>query len=74
MYSVDFGSPPVTQQHECEANQEGDWIVFRCPICKDYERRINWRTGEMKAKNKSSFISHSGQHCPTIYREMANKN
>ena len=73
MYNVDFGTPAGPQQHVCDANQEGDWIVFRCPLCKDYERRINWRTGEMEAKNQSAFVSHSGKHCPSVFKEMANQ-
>lgn len=33
--------------HKCYSETEGDWIVFRCPVCEDYERRINIKTGEM---------------------------
>jgi hypothetical protein len=67
----EFSFPPSldTEDHECEAHREGDWIVFRCPDCLDYERRFNWRTGEMKVKNASFYINHRGEHVPseTLY-------
>ena len=36
--------------HKCFSEKEGDWIVFRCPICTDYERRIHTKTGEMRTE------------------------
>ncbi|HFA48865.1 MAG TPA: hypothetical protein ENJ95_07600 [Bacteroidetes bacterium] len=36
--------------HKCYSEQEGDWVVFRCPLCPDYERRIHSKTGEMKTE------------------------
>ena len=49
-------------QHECDSVTEGDWIIFRCSICEDYERRINTVTGETKVKNGSSSVRHTGFH------------
>ena len=50
--------------HNCNSSTEGDWVVFRCPICKSYERRINMLTGETRVKNIISVVSHSGLHIP----------
>jgi hypothetical protein len=49
-------------QHECDSVTEGDWVIFRCPICRDYERKINAVTGEMMVKNASTTFRHSGLH------------
>jgi len=62
-------------QHECDSVKDGDWIVFRCSICPDYERRINTVTGETKVKNGNSTVHHSGRHMyssPGDYRALMN--
>jgi hypothetical protein len=38
------------ESHECTSSIEGEWIVFRCPVCEDFERRIHLRTKKMKSK------------------------
>ncbi len=72
MHDVDFGSPAGSQQHECEAYDDGDWIVFRCPICKDYERRINKLTGKMRVSNANAHIRHAGFNRPNPQIEKWN--
>jgi hypothetical protein len=62
MHEIDFSPKPGYNNHECDAVTEGDWVVFRCPMCQDYERRINVVTGETRVKNPSSSVSHSGRH------------
>ena len=52
------------EQHACIGYQEGDWIIFTCPICKDYERRVNWKTNEIKVKKGDSKFRHFGSHAP----------
>ena len=64
MQSIDFGKSQSNPAHECDSYQHGDWIVFRCPSCPDYERRLNWRTGEIKVKNSQPGIMHTGTHVP----------
>jgi len=66
---LNFNSPPETDVHTCRAYRNGDWIVFLCDECSDYERRINWRTGEMKVKNARADVSHTGFYAPEEYRE-----
>ncbi len=47
--------------HKCYGEMEGDWVVFRCPVCEDYERRVNFKTGEMKSHyNEDNLIPHHG--------------
>lgn len=48
------------EKHECTVNREGDWVVFRCPICQDYERRIHLVTGKMVSNKTLNPINHSG--------------
>lgn len=72
MYEIEIRSSKGPRDHECNASKEGDWDVFRCPICKDYERRINRRTGEMKVSNPSALIRHSGFNLPNPQIEKWN--
>jgi hypothetical protein len=62
MQEISFGSSNNVTRHECEAQRDGEWLIFRCPICPDYERRMNWRTGETFARQPYPEIQHSGFH------------
>ena len=46
--------------HICEASSSGEWIVFTCPVCPGYERRVNKKTGEMETKGTAGnpFTHH----------------
>ena len=67
MITWDFSKPdPNVETHHCHSRLEGDWIVFTCTKCKDYERRYNFKTKEMKVKNSSLHINHQGQYVPPI--------
>jgi len=48
------------ETHHCTSHREGDWIVWRCPQCDRYERRLNARTGEMKTTRGGSEARHTG--------------
>jgi hypothetical protein len=40
---------------------EGQWIVFTCPVCDDYERRIHSVTKETRVKrNPDNPYNHGG--------------
>jgi hypothetical protein len=54
--------PAQQEVHHCISHQEGEWIIFHCPVCKDYERRVNWRTKEVKVRRGSSTAAHDGSH------------
>ena len=55
--------------HICETYRVGDWIVFTCPKCPQYERRVNWRTREMKTRigEGNEHIKHAGSYFPKEY-------
>ncbi len=59
-------APAMT--HECVGFREGDWMIFKCPVCGDYERRMNWRTGQMTTKcDPENPFQHTGMVVPTRY-------
>jgi hypothetical protein len=64
MLEANFGNSEDGNHHQCESYRDEDWVVFRCPICLDYERRINPGTGEKTTKNVRPDIHHSGSHIP----------
>jgi len=64
MQEVAFGPTSGPDHHECTSTRSGDWIVFRCPRCPDYERRLNWRTGATHALNVRPELRHFGHHVP----------
>lgn len=74
MNEVSFSPPFGSVEHECESFSAGDWIIFRCPICKDYFRSINLLTGEMKVGGSKDLISHSGKHCSPQFAEAVIKD
>jgi hypothetical protein len=47
--------------HVCTCYIEGEWAVFRCPYCPEYERRINMQTGEMQVRGLSAVVAHLGR-------------
>ncbi|MCB9283595.1 MAG: hypothetical protein H6563_05920 [Lewinellaceae bacterium] len=53
------------EMHVCESRREGEWIIFTCPHCEEYENRINLQTKERKCrKAKDPFIFHRGSFLP----------
>lgn len=68
MLNVGCSTTASSELHECEATQEGNWVIFRCPICGDYERRINCDTGEMKVKTSNPYIRHTGHNFTQLYQ------
>jgi hypothetical protein len=57
--TINFSDNP--KSHRCVGEIEGDEIIFRCPACLDYERRINLKTGEMKNMTpETNTIPHHG--------------
>lgn len=67
---IKFNNFSDAEQHECESHRDGDWIIFRCPVCQEYERRINWRTGDTKVKDSDPNINHSGSYFPHELTEV----
>lgn len=69
LIDIDFNRTPDLEHHQCSATRDGEWIIFHCPKCRDYERRLNWRTGETKARNVRATIDHSGRYFPREFKE-----
>lgn len=57
---IEFPSLSESNCHECDATCLGDWIVYRCSQCDDYERWYNSQTGKMKTKGLKAHIHHWG--------------
>ncbi|MBI1225294.1 MAG: hypothetical protein GC192_08665 [Bacteroidetes bacterium] len=53
-----------TVEHQCIGHKEGDWVIFICPVCRDYQRHINCVTKEVKVQKGSSNAVHVGSHAP----------
>ena len=49
-----------TQKHHCYTEQKGNWVIFRCKECPQYERRMNLITGRWISINTNSEVTHSG--------------
>lgn len=45
--------------HQCTSFRQGDTIVWKCPFCIGYERRLNLVTGEMFVIGKTDY-QHTG--------------
>ncbi|NUO78866.1 hypothetical protein HUU05_02235 [candidate division KSB1 bacterium] len=56
--------------HQCQGFRDGDWIIFRCEHCPDYERRMNWRTGAVQSRHAKAEIQHHGFYVPSQYQDL----
>jgi len=56
--SIEFN---IQDTHHCTSHIDGDWVVWRCPHCLGYERRLNLLTGKMAVKGKTDF-QHQGSN------------
>lgn len=51
--------------HTCESRREGAWVIFTCPVCAEFERRINMETGELRTIPAADpCILHHGSFMP----------
>jgi hypothetical protein len=50
----------MKQYHKCNYQILGDWEIYTCPLCPDYEIKINLKTNELKRKNIKMDINHCG--------------
>lgn len=57
---VNTGNPI---DHQCHAAQVGDEVIFTCPLCPDYEHRVNLKTGKMESFGTADNpFTHNGSH------------
>ena len=60
---LDFQPGGKAGKHECKAEVQGDWVVFRCPHCPDFERKIHRQTGEMLTqRDPNNMVGHYGTY------------
>lgn len=69
---IDFKDLPK-DVHHCTSFNSGDWIIWKCPLCQGYERKLNWKTGEMQVKGKTKF-QHTGSNEGKENLESLTKN
>lgn len=56
---------PEREYHTCQSRREGDWIVFTCSQCNEYEQRINFKTQERISRPVDDpTIFHQGSFVP----------
>lgn len=62
---------PERAYHTCESRREGDWIIFTCPHCSEYENRFNIRTEErISHPAYDSSIFHQGSFVPVGLEQL----
>jgi len=45
--------------HRCESHREGEWIIYTCQDCPNYERRVQPSTGLVQVKGATNYaIDH----------------
>lgn len=62
------------ETHHCTSHREGEWVVWRCPLCDRYERRFNAKTGEMKINRGGSEARHTGTSTQMQNMQALTKN
>ncbi|MEL6845823.1 MAG: hypothetical protein AAFP02_21665, partial [Bacteroidota bacterium] len=64
--SIEFDSSADPQfTHRCQSKRQGDWLIFSCPKCPGFERRLNWKTGETKVtEGPDPQVRHRGSFIP----------
>lgn len=55
---IEFSDLPANS-HRCIGEIVGDWIVFTCPLCAGYERRLHRVTNVMVTRGQTEF-NHYG--------------
>jgi hypothetical protein len=62
-------------RHTCLGRQEGEWVVFTCPECKGFERRINFHTGKMTTRQgENPEVLHVGDFQPAEWDMDSRQN
>ncbi len=62
---------PDIVRHDCTTERRGDWVIFRCPDCPDFERRFNYMTGQLsESPSIAPHIQHDGTYFPAGLRGL----
>ena len=71
-FGHDYSDP---NRHRCDSKMEGDWVIFTCPICHQYEKKFNLKTDELKVKGNEDFsVFHDGNYFPPEMIDMPERN
>lgn len=57
---INFINEENNNIHFCTSFQKENIIVWKCPICPNYERTYNLISGKMTVKGKIDEIQHQG--------------
>ena len=61
MLNIEFSAKE--DAHTCEVSVEEQWIVFTCPQCQNYRRKMHQETGEMVVEKPGDpQITHRGMY------------
>lgn len=56
-------------RHQCHSHREGEWLVYTCKECPTYERRFNFKTGEMTIRpGENPHVLHQGNFQPEVFQ------
>jgi len=71
---VQFNVTDTYNHHKCYSEKEGDWLVYRCFLCDDFERRYHTRTRTWKHKQHpdNPALHHGMWQSPAL--AIADKN
>lgn len=70
MLSIDFSAEK--DAHICEVTHEDQWIIFTCPHCENYRRKMHLETGEMIVEKPGNpLIKHQGLYVNPILEKLA---
>lgn len=70
MLKIEFSSEK--NAHVCDASIEDQWIVFTCPQCENYRRKMHLETGEMIVEKPGNpLIEHQGLFINPIIEQLS---
>lgn len=70
MLNIEFSAKE--DAHNCEVSVEAPWIVFTCPQCQNYRRKMHQETGEMVVENPGDpQIKHQGMYINPLILEAS---
>ncbi|MCB0533902.1 MAG: hypothetical protein H6574_06215 [Lewinellaceae bacterium] len=62
---LNFDAASETPRHVCTSKRQGNWIIYSCPLCPGYERRMNLQTGVVSVREgEDPYILHEGSFVP----------
>lgn len=70
MINIEFSGSE--DAHVCDVSIKDQWIVFTCPQCHNYCRKMHQETGEMVVENPGNpLIVHQGLFINPVIEQIA---